>query len=214
MNMDVQYPTFNSLGHIPRYETVRSCGQIVFYFQLAGNLHTISTVAVPFYILVSRAEVFLFLHILVTLVVFCFLDSSHPNPYGSCNTFIRLGENATPLELGLTSTAICGSLRFSVHISSLAITRTLSTILSRKTNCYVSYSTGVMQRTHFTNYCMLASVLACVQISAELVVRGRPPRWKEGKGSRGAGLHSDEGTRLCWYLIREGNSGTAGTEIW
>ena len=32
MNMGVQYPTFNSLGHIPRYETVRSCGQIVFYF--------------------------------------------------------------------------------------------------------------------------------------------------------------------------------------
>lgn len=54
---------------------------------------------------------------------------------------------------------------------------------------------------------MLAPVLACVQISTELVVWGRSPQWREGKGSREGGLHNDEGTRLCWYLKREGNGG-------
>ena len=64
-----------------------------------------------------------------------------------------------------------------------------------------------MHRVQFTSYCMLAPVVACVQTSAELVVWGRSPQWREGNGSRGGGLHSDEGTRLCWCLERGGNSG-------
>ena len=53
-----------------------------------------------------------------------------------------------------------------------------------------------MHRVQFTNYCMLAPVVACVQTRAELVVWGRSPQWREGNGSGGGGLHSDEGTRL------------------
>ena len=64
-----------------------------------------------------------------------------------------------------------------------------------------------MHRVQFTNYCMLAPVVACVQTRAELVVWGRSPQWREGNGSGGGGLHSDEGTRLCWCLERGGNSG-------
>lgn len=54
-------------------------------------------------------------------------------------------------------------------------------------------------------------MLACVQISAELVFVwgsvGKAPQWRQDEESRGGGLYSDEGTRLCWYLKREGNGG-------